>query len=157
MITSIRLVLTKANAQEMAFVRIEDESGGIEAVVFPKIYSRTKEYWIKNQIVLVRGRLQNREGTLNLVIDEVHLLEKEEGKESQKEEVKDWDFEVTLPSQLSPRKLVELNKLLKQKQGKNKLALGFVNSMGQIKRLILPFGVDYSESLKKEIKKIIEE
>lgn len=158
MVTSSRLVFTKANAQEMAFVRIEDDSGTIEAVVFPKIYSRTKECWAKNQIVLIKGRVQIREDSPNLVVDEARLLEKEEAGEIKKEEnIINWDFEVTLPSQLSPRKLVELNKLLKQKQGKNKLALAFVDHSGRIKRLILPFGVDYSEELEKEIKKIIEE
>ncbi len=157
MVTSSRLVFTKATAQEMAFIRIEDDSGSIEAVVFPKVYSRTKECWSKNQIVLIKGRIQIREDTPNLVVDEAQLLEKEQGEETKEEKPIDWDFEVTLPSQLSPRKLVELNKLLKQNQGKSKLALAFVNNLGQIKRLILPFGVDYSEDLQKEIKKIIEE
>ncbi|MCJ7804557.1 DNA polymerase III subunit alpha [Patescibacteria group bacterium] len=157
MITSLRLVLTKANAQEMAFAKIEDDSGSIEAVVFPKIYSRTKECWVKNQMVLVKGRVQIREESPNLVVDEARLLEKEQDKETQEEKIINWDFEVTLPSQLSPRKLVELNKLLKQKQGKNKLALAFVDNSGRVKRLVLPFGVDYSEELEKEMKKIIEE
>jgi len=157
MVTSSRLVFTKANAQEMAFVRIEDDSGSIEAVVFPKIYSRTKECWTKNQIVLIKGRIQIREDSPNLVVDEARLLEKEEAGEVKEERIINWDFEITLPSQLSPRKLVELNKLLKQKQGKNKLALAFVDHAGRIKRLVLPFGVDYSEELEKEIKKIIEE
>ena len=157
MVTSLRLVLTKANAQEMVFAKIEDDSGSIEAVVFPKVYSRTKECWAKNQMVLVKGRVQIREESPNLVVDEARLLEKEQEKEIPQEKIIDWDFEVTLPSQLSPRKLVELNKLLKQKQGKNKLALAFVDHSGRVKRLVLPFGVDYSEELEKEIKKIIEE
>ena len=91
------------------------------------------------------------------MVDEARLLEKEEAGEAKEEKIINWDFEITLPSQLSPRKLVELNKLLKQKQGKNKLALAFVDHSGRIKRLVLPFGVDYSEELEKEIKKIIEE
>ena len=162
MVSSMRVVLTKANAQEMAFVRIEDDSGSIEAVVFPKLFSHTKDCWVKNQMVLVKARLQIREDNPNLVIEEVKLLENEQIKENEtnKEEevrVSDWDFEVSLPSQLSPRKLVELNKLLKQAQGKNKLSLAFVDNLGRVKRLILPFGVDYSSALEEQIKKIIEE
>jgi DNA polymerase III alpha subunit len=157
MVTSSRLVFTKANAQEMAFVKIEDDSGSIEAVVFPKVYSRTKECWGKNQIVLIKGRIQIREDSPNLIVDEAKLIEKEQGEETKEAKPIDWDFEVTLPSQLSPRKLVEINKLLKQNQGKSKLALAFVDNLGQIRRMILPFGVDYSKELQKEIKRIIEE
>ena len=160
MISSLRVVLTKANAQEMAFVRIEDDSGSIEAVVFPKLFSHTKDCWVKNQMVLVKGRLQIREDNPNLVVEEVKLLEKEQMETTpEKPEIKinDWDFEISLSSQLSPRKLVEINKLFKQNQGKSKLSLAFVDNLGRVKRLALPFGVDYSSELEEQIKKIIEE
>ena len=158
MITAIRVVFTKKNNQEMAFVKIEDDSGSIEGVVFPKIFARTKNLWVKNQAVLIKGKVQTREGSSNLMIDEASMIEASQERaigESEDKKQGDWDFELTLPSQLSPKKLVDLNKLLKQSQGKSKLALVFVDNQSRIRRLLLPFGVDYSESLQEEIKKII--
>jgi DNA polymerase-3 subunit alpha len=159
-VAGIRIVLTKAQAQEMAFAKIEDESGSIEAVVFPKVYSRTKECWSKDRLILVKGRMQIREETPNLVVDEAWLLEEktlppekptEEGKT-----ITNWDFEVSLPVKMSPRKLVELNKILKQNQGKDRLALVFVDNQGRTRRMVLPFGVSYSSEVKEKIQKIIE-
>jgi len=160
-VVGLRVVLTKAQAQEMAFVKIEDESGSMEAVVFPKVYSRTKQCWAKDRLVLVKGRIQIREDTPNLVVDEAWLLDDknlppERSIGGEKAEV-NWDFEVTLPSKMSPRKLVELNKVLKQNQGKDRLALVFVDNQGRQRRMILPFGVTYDNGVKEKIKEILEE
>jgi DNA polymerase-3 subunit alpha len=154
-VSSLRIVFTKAQAQEMAFARIEDETGSIETIVFPKVYSRTKGCWVKDRIVLLKGRVELREERQSLVVDDVWLLEEKELEP--RETTPGWDFEVTIPSQMSPRKLVELNKLLKQNQGKNKIALVFIDNLGRTRRMILPFGVDYSKELEKKIKEIIKE
>ena len=160
-VSSIRVVLTKAQAQEMAFVKIEDESGSIEAVVFPKVYSRTKQCWLKDSLVLIKAKLQIREETPNLVVDEAWLLDKEmlssEDKSPIEKEISSWDFEINLPNRISSRKLVELNKVLKQNQGKDKIALVFVDNFGKNRRMVLPFGVNYNDEIKKKIKEIIEE
>ena len=66
-----------------------------------------------------------------------------------------FDFEIEIPSRISSQKLVELNKLFKQNQGKSKLALSFVDNLGRIKRMMLPYGVDYTKELKKKIKAIV--
>lgn len=155
-ITSLRVVLTKNHGQEMAFVKIEDDSGSIETVVFPKVYSQTKQCWVKDRVILIKGRLQLREETQNLVVEEAWPLEEEAPPEEKREGKSGFDFEITIPSQISPKKLVELNKTLKQNQGKNKIALVFVDNLGRTKRMILPFGVNYSKDLEKKIKEIIE-
>ncbi|MCJ7793072.1 MAG: hypothetical protein MUP45_03785, partial [Candidatus Marinimicrobia bacterium] len=63
--------------------------------------------------------------------------------------------EVNLPARISPKKLVELNKLFKQNQGKNRVAISFVDNLGRIRRIVLPYGVDYTEKLKEKIEQII--
>ena len=159
-VTQIRTVLTKSQGQEMAFVKIEDDTGSIDVVVFPKVFSRTKNCWIKDGIVFIKGRVQKRDDSKNLVVDEAKLLDEEDLEEMAKQKIsekKDFDFEVFLSSQISPRKLVELNKLLKQSQGKDKVVLAFIDKMGNKKRINLPFGIDYSDKIKKEIKAIIKE
>jgi len=157
-VTGLRIVLTRNQAQEMAFAKIEDDSGSIEAVVFPKVFLKTRECWVKDRIILVKGRIELREETQNLVVEDASPLEASEENVSAKDKsAAGWDFEVKIPSQMSPRKLVELNKLLKQNQGKDKVALLFVDNLGRARRMVLPFGIDYNENLRKKIKEIIGE
>ena len=73
-VTTIKHVVTKTSNQEMAFVRIEDLTGSIEVIVFPKLYSRTYDLWSKDQIVVVSGRVDEKEDRLLVLIDDARLL-----------------------------------------------------------------------------------
>jgi len=154
-ITDLRIVLTKATSREMAFVRIEDETGSLEIVVFPKIFAETKNIWVRDRLVAIKGRTDVREGNQTLIVERAVLLEEAKEKKDKKE--MPFDFEVEIPSRISSRKLVELNKLFKQNQGKSKVVLSFVDNLGRVKRMVLPYGIDYTEKLKKKIEKIIKQ
>ncbi len=56
-VTQIKKILTRQSNAEMAFMKIEDLTGSIEIVIFPKTYAQTKDVLIKDQVVLVIGRL----------------------------------------------------------------------------------------------------
>lgn len=71
-ITDAREITTK-NGQKMAFVKIEDEFGDIEAVLFPSAYQQTIGLWERDRIVLVRGRLSNR-GRDSRPSDEIKIM-----------------------------------------------------------------------------------
>ncbi|MBR6634943.1 MAG: hypothetical protein IKL41_04900 [Clostridia bacterium] len=59
-ITSIKKKITRSNA-EMAFVTLEDMSGNIEALLFPKTVSSTMQFLQTGNVVLLEGRLSLRE------------------------------------------------------------------------------------------------
>ncbi|MCL4382619.1 DNA polymerase III subunit alpha [Patescibacteria group bacterium] len=56
-VSQIKKILTRQSNAEMAFMKIEDLTGSIEIVIFPKIYAQTKDDLVKDQVVLVIGRL----------------------------------------------------------------------------------------------------
>ena len=145
-VTTVRIVLTKNKGLEMAFAKIEDESGVMEVVVFPKIFSQTKNCWAKDQLVLVKGKLESRDEGQTLLVEEVRILNENE-----------LTAEVKIPAQLPPRKLVELNKILKKAPGKDKLTLVFTSDSGQARRMTLSFGVNFCAAVKEEIEKLIAE
>jgi DNA polymerase-3 subunit alpha len=60
LITAVRRTLTKAQSQ-MLFATIEDTSGAIECIVFPKQYADLQSRFIEDAIVVVTGRLRMRE------------------------------------------------------------------------------------------------
>jgi DNA polymerase-3 subunit alpha len=59
-ITNVRTITTK-NGQKMAFVRIEDQSGEVEAILFPNSFQQTADLWERDRIVLVRGKINARD------------------------------------------------------------------------------------------------
>lgn len=49
--------ITTRNGQKMAFVKVEDEFGSMEAVLFPSVYQQTYGLWERDRIVLIRGKV----------------------------------------------------------------------------------------------------
>ncbi len=59
-ISDVREITTK-NGQRMAFVKIEDKFGEIEAVLFPNSYQQTVGLWVRDRVVLIRGKINARD------------------------------------------------------------------------------------------------
>lgn len=59
-ITDVREITTK-KGQKMAFVRIADQGGEIEAILFPGVYSETEGIWQQDNIVLVKGKITSKD------------------------------------------------------------------------------------------------
>ncbi len=59
-ITSVKKKVTKSNT-EMAFIILEDTSGGIEVLLFPKTVSENMQFLQTGTVVLITGRLSLRE------------------------------------------------------------------------------------------------
>ena len=60
LVTAVRRTITKAQSQ-MLFATIEDTTGAIECIVFPKQYPDLQSRFIEDAIVVVTGRLRLRE------------------------------------------------------------------------------------------------
>jgi DNA polymerase-3 subunit alpha len=65
--------ITTKNGQKMAFIRLEDDFGDIELILFPSVYQQTLGLWERDRVVIVRGKLtaKDREGNVQ---EEVKLL-----------------------------------------------------------------------------------
>jgi hypothetical protein len=55
----------------MAFVTLEDLQGQCDVVVFPRTWEETKELWVQDRIVLVRGKVEKRGESVNVLCDTV--------------------------------------------------------------------------------------
>ncbi len=60
MITAVRRTMTKAQ-QQMLIATIEDMTGSVECVVFPKSYAMLQGTFVPDAIVTIRGRVRFRE------------------------------------------------------------------------------------------------
>ena len=68
MLASIRTTVTK-KGDKMAFVQLEDMQGQCEAVFFPEKYEEFKESLKEEQVVMVKGKAQSRNGRTSLLVD----------------------------------------------------------------------------------------
>lgn len=65
-VTDVREIVTK-NGQKMAFVKIEDQFGEIEVILFPSSYQQTVGIWERDRVVLIQGKVnaKDREGQIS--------------------------------------------------------------------------------------------
>ena len=72
-ITKIQKIVTKTG-RPMIFSYVEDLTSKIELVVFPNVFEKNPEIWKENNIVVARGKINDRDGALKLLCDDVKLL-----------------------------------------------------------------------------------
>jgi DNA polymerase-3 subunit alpha len=73
MVEDVRVILTRGGDQ-MAFIRLMDEGGSIEAVVFPKSFAEYKNILKPEACIALKGRLSSRNGELSLVTEALKAL-----------------------------------------------------------------------------------
>ncbi|MCC4343822.1 DNA polymerase III subunit alpha [Limosilactobacillus reuteri] len=73
----VKTIYTKREHREMAFVNGTDETEAVDITVFPKQYQQFKEQLETNKILIVRGRVEYREGRgLQLVANQLQDVKK---------------------------------------------------------------------------------
>src|SRR4029077_19734648 len=146
-ITRVQKILTKKGDQ-MAFIDLEDTSGTIEVIIFPNLFNQFKDLIVAEKIVLMTGKLSDKDGEPKFLADSIK------------------EFENASPSTLSPSPSSvtikippaasdELFGLLKQLFESAPGNLN-VNLMIDQQKIKTPFRIDLSEELKLKIKKLLE-
>jgi len=73
LVVSVRAILTKSG-EKMAFIKLEDATDSIEAVVFPKLFKEHSAAIISGACALVKAKVSSRGGELSLAIEDLKLL-----------------------------------------------------------------------------------
>ena len=71
LITSLRKITTRNTGKPMAFFSLEDLTGTIDIVVFPRVYEESSPIISEDSIVLVEGRLESGEESLKLIANTI--------------------------------------------------------------------------------------
>jgi len=156
-VTACRKIVTR-NGKNMAILTIEDTSGKIECAIFPQTYESIPKTALEVDAFLrVRGKVDERNGMLNMIVDEIkvgnlkevaskHILE--EGGD----EIKIEKFEVKIPNGTTREKVGELKKLLTKAKSDEGIT---VEVQIEGKSVELPFKLCVDEELKEKIKEIL--
>ncbi len=151
-------MVTKTKQQEMAFLLLADEGGEIEAVVFPKTYVEVKSVLIPNSVVMVKGKVEEREDRLSLIVDTITPVNDTNSSDERREDVensKELDPNtIVIPQGTSKATLFELNKILQENRGEDQITLIFQNGHSN-RELKLPFGIKLDNELKSKIQSLL--
>ncbi len=73
-VSSLRQMTTK-RGEPMVFLRLDDVTGGTECMVFNSTYEKARELCVADRILVVKGRVDHKEGETKLVAMEVAAFE----------------------------------------------------------------------------------
>lgn len=162
LVTKARRIVTK-RGKNMAILELEDTSGKIECAIFPNSYDSIPQAAIEEDAFLrVRGKITERDGLLNCVVDEIKLGDLKTVqhapifKEKSEDEVpKDSDkqYIVTIPDGATKTQVDAVKTILIAHKTTTKGESVVIEIEGR--QVILPFNVDLSEADKLEIKNLL--
>lgn len=163
-ITKIQKIFLK-NQQTMLFVMIEDTDNKIEILVFPKTLETTGSVWEEDRVVLVSGKISDKDGNFKLLCDNAKVIDQEEFEkfkriiatrkandhyENKKGAVVKKQINVSLGANASQEILRKLSQVFNNcDSGETKVYLTINNS-----KLETPYRIRFSENLEPELKKI---
>ncbi|MFA5061718.1 MAG: DNA polymerase III subunit alpha [Patescibacteria group bacterium] len=75
-IDSTKKKITRSG-KAMMFAKIQDLSGGLELLIFPRTFETTKDVWQEGKPVCVVGKTSEEEGDDKLFVDRAYILTKE--------------------------------------------------------------------------------
>jgi DNA polymerase-3 subunit alpha len=100
-ITDVRKIVTR-KGKNMALLELEDTSGKIEIAIFPQIYDNIdSQIFQGDNFLRVRGKIEERNGNLNMIADEI--------RKGDLKEVGKWNGEKNTTEKKNDRKKANIN------------------------------------------------
>ena len=157
LVSAIQKINTKAG-EPMAFAKLEDLTSQIELVIFPSIYKNTLPLWQMDKILLAEGKLTDKDGEKKLLVDGVLELTDQELEKIKSEPTANLVrrlMQIFVPQNASKESLAKLKNILQNTPvGETKISLELSVSGGH-KKINLPFCVDASDTLVKDVKNLL--
>ncbi|HLD21970.1 MAG TPA: DNA polymerase III subunit alpha, partial [Patescibacteria group bacterium] len=117
-ISTIRRINTKQN-EPMLFVGLADDTAEIEAIVFPKIFQQHAALWSEDTVVKVTGKIDNKDGSIKIIIDTAVLFQPEQEEDA----LKPMSVHVHVPSKIKKITFQQFQQLLDTHHGQYPLYL----------------------------------
>ena len=128
----------------MAFVDLEDTTGVIEVVVFPGIYNQAKDLIVPDKILIISGKLSDKDGEPKFLADEI----KEFGQHATPP--REASVTIKIPEAATDELFAQLKQLFESHPGE--MAVNLMIAQQKVKT---PFRISLSDDLKSQIKTIL--
>lgn len=145
-IAAMRTTLTKVRQEEMCFLKLQDTTGSIEVIVFPKVFAQTKSMLSPDQIVIISGKLEAEEQSRVIIADGISSINSAMLQNLNQEYV-----EIGIPEGADRILLSRIYEVLKANRGPVPAYLSLPSANGQARKIPVPFGVSPDSTLKLEL------
>jgi DNA polymerase III subunit alpha len=175
-IISARYLLTK-DGRSFASAILEDFSGQIEVMVWPKVFTETEDLWQEGNEIVVQGKVRLRDEQPQISCDNVRLYQvpweektadktpevralevpAEKAKEPPQRNLLMIDIKQTADKDSDIALLDKIIKILKTYPGRDEVQLNILNGGAPIPMKLPNIQTDYGPELKKEMKALVGE
>ncbi len=145
-ISAMRTTLTKVRKEEMCFIKIQDTTGTMEVIVFPRVFQDSKHLLLLDQIVVVAGKLEAGEGSQIIIAESISSLEN-----ANIPVFEDEVFEIKIPKDADRELLAQIYQLLKENSGEIPAYLLLPGDGHAVRRVPIPFGVFVNSNLEQQL------
>ena len=126
----------------MMFVTLEDATGTVEVLIFPKILEKTRNLWQEDKLVMLTGKISEKDSEPKKLCDSVSDL--------MIEDIKNMTLNLTIPRDTDKEIIDELKKVLEQEKGNMPVYLNLF--VGQnLKKVKLTQGITYTTETKNKL------
>ncbi|EGL82108.1 DNA polymerase III, alpha subunit [Caldalkalibacillus thermarum TA2.A1] len=149
--------ITTKKGEAMAFVQLEDQGVEMDTVVFPQVFAKEPALYREDNLLLVEGKLEEREDRKQLIITRAVDLTKLEPQKQQDQLMKEDACQLFVkiaPETEEGGKLKALEALLRQHGGKTPVYLFYERQRKTI-RLGESYHVQLSETLLDKLKTLL--
>ncbi len=144
----IKTITTKTTKQQMATLTLEDDTGTMEAVVFPATFAKYVGILTEQAVYVFEGIIdvtdERKRG--NFIIQKITPVKTK----SQNQEI----INIKVSRQTPPQDLKQLRQLLKKYPGDKKVMIWLQNQTGYHK-VLLPYTIKWDNDLKHQIVQIL--
>ena len=153
-------VITTKKGDPMAFAQMEDLSGSIELVIFPRTYEETKQYLSDEQILLITGSVDVRADEAKLIVDGIEPYRIPEGalkRQPSRRKAKKVSLEIELDRNLRDitQMFDDLLRILTENGGDVPVSFQLCGPLGQVEMAIPSVATDYSPRLEQQITALV--
>ncbi|HSX27635.1 MAG TPA: DNA polymerase III subunit alpha [Patescibacteria group bacterium] len=179
-IQDVREITTKSG-QHMAFVKIGDQFGEIELVLFPSVYQKTTGIWSRDKVVFIKGKVTTRDKTgsstneVKILVEDAREVTHEQasaykptGKKPKLPKAKavapsSSILEFTAPAQKvyirminsdQPETLLSLKTAIDENKGETEVVL-VLGPADQKQAIKLPMRISHTEQVLKSLKELV--
>ena len=143
LINNVKRITTK-NKERMAFLELEDKTGAVDAIVFPKTYDEVKDTFKPNVPMLIVGRVNIRDGQVAIIFQKGMYIDEDKFST----EFDGVIFKIT--KKHTQKQIDELKKFIKANPGDTKVKI-ILTDKGENKTIDLRKGVTLNEQAQKHI------
>lgn len=169
-VTSVKRIYTK-KGEPMVFATIEDSSGQVELLVFPKILEQNPHLWQVDSIIACAGKISDKDDEVKILCDRVSVLELDNIEEVFNRILKgsaarngagtnqppsaEPEISITINEPIDYQLSKQLRDLFYQNPGNHRIQLLINRRSGVKQKIKTSFKVSQRDSLIKQIKQLL--